>query len=83
MDEDLETTLFTKQHEPNQDKVLNGNRDEIISWARAGSLWVLNGRCLPNSCTYFATQGGRIVILGLERNGLWKQFDRKVDGPVP
>jgi hypothetical protein len=32
MDEDLETTLFTKQREPNQDKVVNGNRDEIISW---------------------------------------------------
>ena len=83
MDEDLETTLFTKQREPNQDKVVNGNGDEIISWARAGSLWVLNGRCLPNSCTYFATQGRSNcdTWLGTEWV-LENSFDGKVDGPV-
>ena len=47
MDEDLERTLVTKWREPNYDSIGNGNGDEIISWARAGGLWILNGRCLP------------------------------------
>lgn len=49
--------LLVKPRESNSDKIINSNGDEILSWARGIGLWVLNGRCMPNECTYFAKQG--------------------------
>lgn len=51
------TGLVTKFREPNADKIINTNGEEILSWARGAGLWILNGRCIPNTCTYFAVQG--------------------------
>ena len=56
-DDEMDTTWVTQTRDSNQDTVVNSNGDEILSWTRAGSLWILNGRCLPNVRACFAKQG--------------------------
>jgi hypothetical protein len=49
--------LQTKPRTQNEDPVVNSNGEEILMWARGADLWILNGRCIPNQCTYFSNRG--------------------------
>lgn len=79
----MDATWVTQIRDSNQDTVVNGNGDEILSWTRAGSLWILNGRCLPNVCTYLAKQGNSNCDTWLGTSWVLNHcFDGVVDGPV-
>jgi len=75
--------LFVKTRNTNEDKLVNNNGQEILMWARGCGLWILNGRCLPNTFTYFAKQGNSNcdTWLGSEEI-LQSAFGGHVSGPL-
>ena len=50
---DSEDTYETRLRTPNEDIAVNSNGEDILTWARAANLWILNGRVLPNTFTCF------------------------------
>lgn len=83
LDDEIESLdssgLITKFREPNADKIINNNGEEILTWARGAGLWILNGRCIPNVCTYFAVQGSSNCDTWL---GSAEILEAAVDGEV-
>ncbi len=76
--------LLVKPRNTNEDKLVNNNGQEILMWARGCRLWILNGRCLPNTFTYFAKQSNSNcdTWLGLEEI-LQSACGGHVSGPLP
>ena len=52
-----EVDLVARPRACNADVVTNLNGEVLLSWARAGDLWLMNGRAVPNVHTFYSKLG--------------------------